>query len=145
MKRKAHAQWKGTGMDGEGKVMAPSVVFNDQPYSVKERLKNEDGTLVTNPEELIAAAHAGCFNMALSFQLQEAGFTAKNLHTEAILAMENIDGNFTITGIELHLEATVPGIEEDKFQEVAANAKNNCPVSKALSAIDITLKTTLQN
>jgi len=145
MKRKATAKWQGTGMDGTGQLTTPSGVFNDQPYSFKTRFKNDDGTLGTNPEELIAAAHAGCFNMALSFQLQEAGFTAKNLHTEAILAMENIDGNFTITGIELHLEATVPGIEEDKFQEVAANAKNNCPVSKALSAIDITLKATLQN
>ncbi|TXD71365.1 OsmC family protein [Aequorivita antarctica] len=144
MKRKATANWQGTGMEGTGQLNTTSGVFNNQPYSFKTRFKNEDGTLGTNPEELIAAAYAGCFNMALSFQLQGAGFIPENLHTEAILTMENSDGHFKITGIELDLEATVPGLEEDKFLEVAAKAKNNCPVSQALSAIDIMLKATLQ-
>jgi len=143
MKRKATANWQGSGMEGQGKLSTISGVFNQQPYSFKTRFKNEDGTLGTNPEELIAAAHAGFFNMALSFQLGGAGFTRKNLSTQAILSMENIDGHFKIMGIELNLEAEVEGIEPDKFQEIAANAKKTCPVSQALSSVDITLNATL--
>jgi osmotically inducible protein OsmC len=143
MKRKATANWQGTGMEGTGQLTTTSGVFTNQPYSFKTRFKNEDGKLGTNPEELIAAAHAGCFNMALSFQLQGAGFTPDNLDTEAILSMENVDGHFKIMGIELNLEARVPDITEDKLKEIALNAKNNCPVSKALSAIDISLNAKL--
>ncbi|WP_108803200.1 OsmC family protein [Aquimarina sp. Aq107] len=143
MKRKATATWQGGGMEGTGSLTTVSGVFNEQPYSFKTRFKNEDGTLGTNPEELIAAAHAGCFNMALSFQLGDAGFIPEALNTQAVLAMENVDGHFKIIGIELNLEATVDGIENDKFQEIAANAKSSCPVSQALSSVDITLNATL--
>jgi osmotically inducible protein OsmC len=143
MKRKATANWRGTGMDGTGTLSTPSGVFNNQPYSFKSRFKNEDGTQGTNPEELIAAAHAGCFNMALSFQLGNAGFTAENIDTQAVLTMENIDGHFKIMGIELNLEAKIPEIEDAHFQEIADNAKKNCPVSQALAAIEITLNAKL--
>ena len=143
MKRIATAQWQGTGLEGTGKLSTKSGVFNDQPYSFKTRFKNDDGTLGTNPEELIAAAHAGCFNMALSFQLGGAGFPPEKLDTEAILSMENIDGHFKIVRIELNLEAKVDGIDNDKFQEIAANAKKSCPISQALSSVDITLNATL--
>jgi osmotically inducible protein OsmC len=130
-------------MEGIGNLSTQSGVFNKQPYSFKTRFKNEDGTLGTNPEELIAAAHAGCFNMALSFQLGGAGFPPKNLETEAILEMQNVDGHFKIVGIELNLKAEVEGIEETKFQEIANNAKKNCPISQALSTLDIKLNASL--
>lgn len=144
MKRKAIANWQGTGMEGTGKLSTTSGVLIEQPYSFKTRFKNEEGTLGTNPEELIAAAHAGCFNMALSFQLGGAGFTPENLNTEAVLSMENVEGHFKIMSIELNLKARVPNIDSEKFQEIAANAKKSCPVSQALSAIKITLNATLE-
>lgn len=143
MKRKATAHWQGTGLEGKGSLTTQSKVFDEQPYSFKTRFKNDDGKLGTNPEELIAAAHAGCFNMALSFQLGGAGFPPKSLNTEAVLTMKNVDGHFKIMGIELNLTADVPNIDNDKFEEITANAKNTCPVSQALSSIEITLNTKL--
>lgn len=143
MKRTAKALWKGNGMEGTGALSMQSGVFKEQPYSFKTRFKNEDGTLGTNPEELIAAAHAGCFTMAMSFQLGGAGFTPDNLDTEAVLLMENVDGGFKIQSITLNLRATVPGISPESFQEIAATAKANCPVSQALGAIDIMLEAEL--
>lgn len=132
-------------MEGAGSLSTPSGVFQEQPYSFKTRFKNEDGRLGTNPEELIAAAHAGCFNMALSFQLGEAGFTPDSLDTEAVVTMENVDGHFKIMEIGLHLKASVPGIDDARFQEIAANAKQNCPISQALAAVDISLDAQLIN
>lgn len=139
MKRTAQAVWHGSGMEGEGVLNTPSQVFSEQPYSFKKRFENEDGTLGTNPEELIAAAHAGCFNMALSFQLGFEDFTPEELATHCTVTMENIDGGFKIVNIHLSLVATVPGISKEKFLEIAESAKASCPISQALSATDITM------
>lgn len=139
MKRTATAIWQGTGLEGQGSLTTKSGVFKQQPYSFKTRFKNEDGTLGTNPEELIAAAHAGCFNMALSFQLTNEGFVPTILETEAVITMENIDGHFKITTIDLHLSADVPQITNDGLQKIAENAKANCPISQALASVPIQL------
>ena len=128
MKRKVVAIWKGDGADGSGVLTAQSGAFNNMPYSFKTRFENDNGQLGTNPEEMIAAAHAGCFNMKLSFVLNEANFNPETLDTEAILTFE--DGK--IMSIELNLEAKVPGINEEKFKELAENAKINCPISGVL-------------
>jgi len=129
MKRKVNATWKGDGADGDGVLTAQSGAFNNMPYSFKTRFKNDDGTLGTNPEELIAAAHAGCFNMKLSFVLNESDFHPQELNTDAVLTFE--DGK--VISIELNLQAKVSGISEEKFQELAEEAKNNCPISGALN------------
>ncbi|WP_411281329.1 OsmC family protein [Gemmatimonas sp.] len=142
MQRTAQAVWKGTGKEGSGTLTTPSGVLNAQPYSFKLRFQDEDGRNGTNPEELIAAAHAGCFSMALSFQLAGAGFTADELNTTAVLTMEPVDGNQTITKIVLKLSATIPGITAEQFQTLADTAKANCPVSRVLKA-DISLEATL--
>ncbi len=142
MQRTAQAVWKGTGKEGSGTLTTPSGVLNAQPYSFKLRFQDEDGRNGTNPEELIAAAHAGCFSMAMSFQLAGAGFTADELNTTAVLTMEPVDGSQTITKIALKLSATIPGISAEQFQTLAEVAKANCPVSRVLKA-DISLEATL--
>jgi lipoyl-dependent peroxiredoxin len=129
MKRKVNAIWKGDGIDGEGVLTAQSGAFNNMPYSFKTRFKNDDGQLGTNPEELIAAALAGCFNMKLSFVLNEANFNPEELSTEALLSF--VDG--TITSIDLKLDAKVPGITNEKFIKLAKEAKENCPISGVLN------------
>jgi osmotically inducible protein OsmC len=129
MKRKVNAIWKGDGIDGEGVLTAQSGAFNNMPYSFKTRFKNDDGQLGTNPEELIAAALAGCFNMKLSFVLNEANFNPEELNTEALLNFE--DGEVTL--IELKLKAKVPDITEEYFVKLAKEAKNNCPISGVLN------------
>ena len=128
MKRKVVAIWKGDGADGSGVLTAQSGAFNNMPYSFKTRFENDNGKLGTNPEELIAAAHAGCFNMKLSFVLNEANFNPEELNTEALLTF--VDGK--IISIELNLIAKVPGINKEKFDELAEEAKNNCPISGVL-------------
>ena len=138
MKRKINAIWKGDGADGTGVLTAQSGAFNNMPYSFKTRFKNDDGTFGTNPEELIAAAHAGCFNMKLSFVLNESNYNPEELNTDAVLTFE--DGK--IVSIELNLKAKVPNIDEEKFQELAVEAKENCPISGALNC-DIILKAAL--
>ena len=138
MKRKINAIWKGDGADGTGVLTAQSGAFNNMPYSFKTRFKNDDGTLGTNPEELIAAAHAGCFNMKLSFVLNESNYNPEELNTDAVLTFE--DGK--IVSIELNLKAKVPNINEEKFLELAEEAKNSCPISGALNC-DIILKAAL--
>lgn len=143
MKRKAVAVWKGTGLEGSGVLNTKSGALKGLPYSFKARFKNEEGTDGTNPEELIGAAHAGCFAMALSFQLVGAGFTAESLETEALVNFEEGEGGYAVTGIELNLKATIPGIDNEKFQELAGNAKKGCPISKLLSSVPITLKAEL--
>ena len=143
MLRTAQAVWQGTGKDGTGHLTAPSGVLQQTPYSFKTRFESEDGRAGTNPEELIAAAHAGCFSMALAFQLQTAGFTAEELHTTANLTMQQQGGGFAITAIRLDLTARVPGLDRAKFDELANEAKVNCPVSKVLNA-EITLNATLE-
>ena len=143
LKRRAMAVWNGTGLEGSGKLTSTSGVLTDTPYSFAARFQSEDGKAGTNPEELIAAAHAGCFSMALSFQLSNNGFTPTSLRTEAVITIEKGDTGFGFTGIHLELEAVIPGISDEKFQEVAGAAKANCPVSKALTAVPITLSAKL--
>jgi osmotically inducible protein OsmC len=111
-----------------------SGAFKAQPYSFKGRFEDESGRSGTNPEELIAAAHAGCFTMALSFALARAGFSEGTLETKAEVKLEQKDGGFTITRSDLTLEASVPGIDADQFADLADEAKKNCPVSKLLNA-----------
>ena len=143
MIRKANAVWQGTGLEGKGTLSSPSTVLNETPYSFKTRFENEDGKSGTNPEELIAAAHAGCFSMALSFQLTGANFAPTKLSTEATITMVQENGGFKFKSIHLHLEGIVPNISEEQFKELADVAKKNCPVSQALSAVEITLSANL--
>ena len=129
MKRKVNAIWKGNGADGNGTLKAQSGAFNNMPYSFKTRFENDNGSLGTNPEELIAAALAGCFNMKLSFVLNDADFNPEELNTEALLTFE--DGK--VISIELDLKAKVLGIKDEKFIELAEDAKENCPISGVLN------------
>ena len=135
MKRSATANWKGTGKEGAGKLSTQSGVMKDTQYSYKTRF--EDG-IGTNPEELIAAAHAGCFTMKISFLLNAAGFTADSIDTTCSLILEN----GAITGSELEVKAKVPGIDNAKFQEVVTDAKTNCIISKLLNT-NITMNASL--
>ena len=138
MKRKVNAIWKGDGADGNGFLSAQSGAFDKMPYSFKTRFENDEGKLGTNPEELIAAAHAGCFNMKLSFVLNEAGYNPEELNTDAVLTF--VDGK--IISIELNLSAKVPGVSKEEFKELAEDAKKNCPISGALNC-DIILNPSL--
>ena len=128
MKRRINAIWAGDGSNGKGTLNAQSGAFNDMPYTFKTRFENDNGTLGTNPEELIAAALAGCFNMKLSFVLNEANLSPEELNTDAILTFE--DGK--ILSIELNLNGKYL-IFVDKFIELANEAKNNCPISGVLN------------
>ena len=127
MKRNATAVWQGTGKEGKGNLSTQSNLLNKVQYSYKSRFEEGTGT---NPEELVAAAHAGCFTMKLSFLLVDAGFTAENLETKCEINLEN----GTITSSHLTLTAKIPGISTEKFNEVVADAEKNCPVSKLLNA-----------
>jgi osmotically inducible protein OsmC len=140
MKRTASAVWSGDLKQGKGLLSTPSGVLKDTAYSFHTRFEQGAGT---NPEELIAAAHAGCFTMATSAFLGKAGFTPEKLSTEASLMLEQVDGNWTITAIHLTMHAKVPGVDEKKFQEIAGDAKANCPVSRLLNA-KITLDAKLE-
>jgi osmotically inducible protein OsmC len=135
MIRKAKAHWRGTGRDGEGDLSTDSGILSATPYSYRTRFESQPGT---NPEELIAAAHAGCFTMALAFQLQIAGFTPTSIETEAAVSLDPDGQGFKISRSALTLRATVEGIAEEKFLELAHGAEKNCPVSKVLNA-EITL------
>jgi len=141
MIRKARAVWRGTGKDGTGNLTTDSGILSGTPYTFKTRFETEPGT---NPEELIAAAHAGCFTMALAFQLQNAGFTPEELATEASVSLSQEGQGFRISKSALSLQARVPGIDRGKFEELARNAEKNCPVSKVLNA-EITLDWNLQD
>ena len=129
MKRKITAIWKGDGPTGTGVLTAQSGAFNNMPYNFKTRFENDNGDLGTNPEELIAGALAGCFNMKLSFVLNESDYIPDELNTDAVLTF--VDGK--IISVDLDLKAKVPGIDKDKFDELAENAKKNCPISGALN------------
>jgi osmotically inducible protein OsmC len=135
MIRKATAVWHGTGRDGSGALTTDSGVLSSTPYSFKTRFENEKGT---NPEELIAAAHAGCFTMALAFQLQGAGINPEELHTEAAVTLEKDGAGFRISHSALTLRAKIAGTSEQQFLQMAQEAEKNCPVSKVLNA-EITL------
>lgn len=131
MERKASAVWKGGLKDGKGTVSATSGVLSNTPYSFTTRFESAPGT---NPEELIAAAHAACFSMALSAQLGEAKLTAESIQTAATLTMEKLDTGWTITKVHLDVNASVPKADESAFMTAANNAKAGCPVSKVLNA-----------
>ena len=139
MQRKANARWQGTAKEGGGTLSTQSGTLTDVPYTFKARFGDGKGT---NPEELIAAAHAGCFTMALSFGLNNAGFTAEAIDTDAQLTLDQVPGGFAITATHLTTRARIPSIDAAKFNEIAAGAKANCPVSKVLNAT-ITLDATL--
>ncbi|MDX2476417.1 MAG: OsmC family peroxiredoxin [Gammaproteobacteria bacterium] len=141
--RKGTAEWFGTGLEGNGELSSPSRVLNKTPYNLSNRFENENGVAGTNPEELIAAAHAGCFCMALSFQIVGAGYTPTRLATEAVIHMKQEGYDWSFEGIDLNLEAEIEGITEEKLVEVATIAKENCPVSMALSAVPIKLNAKL--
>ena len=143
MKRTATSIWKGSGKEGQGTLTTQSGVFKDQPYSAKLRFENEDGKAGTNPEELIAAAHAGCFNMALSFQLSGAGYTPTELRTEAVVTLEKEGEGFAVKKSLLKLTAQVPNISEDEFNKLAKAAKEGCPISKVLNC-EIELESTFK-
>ena len=141
MKRKASAVWHGNLAKGMGTLSTESGVLAAKPYSFSTRFENEPGT---NPEELIAAAHAGCFTMALSLALQQAGFTAETLATEATVTLENVPpAGWTVTAIHLATNAKVPGVAPEKFAEIAAGAKEGCPISRLLKAAAISLEARL--
>jgi lipoyl-dependent peroxiredoxin len=139
IKREAHAVWRGTGKEGKGEITTQSGILKSAQYGFNTRFENGPGT---NPEELIGAAHSGCYAMALSFALNEAGFTAKELKVSAQVGLEKEGAGFTITTVALKLDAQIPEISEAKFKELAEGAKKNCPVSKVLNA-KITLEANL--
>jgi len=140
MKRSASAVWTGDLRNGKGTISTESGVLSQAPYSFKTRFEGEKGT---NPEELIGAAHAGCFSMALSFELQKAGMTAERIETKTNVTIEQKDGGFAITAVHLTLRAKIPGASQTAFENAANNAKAGCPVSKLLKA-DITLDAQLE-
>lgn len=137
--RTASARYEGFGKTGKGHVSSQSGVLDDTPYSFNTRFGDEKGT---NPEELVAAAHASCFTMALSFALAGAGYTDGTLETEAAVKLEQDGQGFKVARSDLTLRASVPGIDPDRFASIAAEAKANCPISKLLNA-EITLEHTL--
>ncbi len=133
---KATTVWEGSGKQGKGTFKTPSGVLGDAAISFRKRFEGEQGT---NPEELIAAAHSGCFSMALAVQLEQAGFTAERLETTAAVTLEKVGDGFSVTRSDLTLEARVPDIEREAFGQLAEKAKAGCPISKLLKA-EISLK-----
>ena len=131
MKRNGSAVWRGGLKDGKGTVSTDSGVLSNTQYSFSTRFEDGKGT---NPEELIAAAHAGCFSMALSGQLGNAGMTAEQIQTTASVSLDKTDGGFAITAIHLDVRAKIPGADKQAFETAANNAKSGCPVSKVLNA-----------
>jgi lipoyl-dependent peroxiredoxin len=138
--RTASARWEGSLQQGGGTMRLGSGAY-EGAYSYKSRFEEGDGT---NPEELIGAAHAGCFSMALSADLGNAGYTAESIDTEARVHFQPVDGAPTIARIELATRARVPGIEQEELDRVAEGAKRNCPVSRALGGVEISLEATLE-
>jgi len=140
MQRTATAVWNGTLKDGKGSISTPSGALNNAPYSFLTRFENAKGT---NPEELIGAAHAGCFAMALSAQLSTMNFTPESIKVSATVSLEKLEAGWTISKIHLDLAARVPGISQSAFESAAASAKANCPVSRLFRA-DISLTSVLE-
>jgi len=139
MKKSGTAVWRGGIKDGKGAISTESGALKDYPYGFSSRFEGKPGT---NPEELIGAAHAGCFTMALSLILGEAKFVAEQMDTKAEVTLDKIDDGFTITSVHLTLNAKIPGIDQGKFAELADKAKSGCPVSKLMKAV-ITLDAAL--
>ena len=142
MRRTASAVWKGKLPAGSGTVSTETNTLNNTPYSFQTRFENEKTG--TNPEELLGAAHAGCFSMAFAFALQQAEFDPQKISTRAEVEVVNVPEGFEIPTVSLFVEATVPGISEEKFQEIATYAKENCPLSKVLKA-EISMEATLKS
>ena len=140
MIKKAWAVWKGSIKEGGGTISTETGVLNEAPYGFRARFESGKGT---NPEELIGAAHAGCFSMALSLMLGEAGLTAERIETRADVTLEKLDAGYEITASHLSVSARIPGADNAKFQEIANKAKIGCPVSKLLNA-QITMDATLE-
>ena len=141
MQRTASAHWSGGLKDGKGTLSSPSGVLQNTPYSFATRFESQPGT---NPEELIAAAHAGCFSMALSAQLGNAGMTAQSIDTTATVTLEKQDAGFTVTSSHLQVKVKIPGADKDKFDAAAKSAKEGCPISRLLDA-KITMDTQLES
>jgi osmotically inducible protein OsmC len=141
MKRNASAEWKGDLKSGKGTISTDSGVLKNTQYSFSTRFESGAGT---NPEELIAAAHAGCFSMALSAQLGERGITPESIQTTATVTLEKKETGFTVTSSHLEVRARIPGADKAKFDEAANNAKAGCPISKLLNA-NITMNATLES
>lgn len=141
MKRKGKAQWQGTIKEGKGQLSSDSGALHETPYSFRSRFEQGGET---NPEELIAAAHAGCFSMALAKMLGDEGLTVSRIDTEATVTLESHDGGFAITAVHLDVNAIVPGATAEQFEQAASQAKSGCPVSKVLNA-EINMTTHLQD
>jgi osmotically inducible protein OsmC len=141
MKKTASAHWQGGIKDGKGTISTQSGALKSAPYGFNTRFENQPGT---NPEELLGAAHAGCFSMALSKELGEAGMTAESIDTQAEVTLDKADGGFAITAVHLTLKARIPGADRAAFEKAVETAKNGCPVSKVLNA-EITLEAVLDS
>lgn len=141
--RTATANWKGTGKEGAGTISTTSGALSDVPHSFHTRFVSEDGKAGTNPEELIAAAHASCFTMKLSFVLNAAGFTAEDLQCTANVKMDKVGDGMGVVSIGLELKGKVPGMTIEQFQACAEEAKANCPISQLLRSVPITLSAQL--
>jgi osmotically inducible protein OsmC len=141
MQRNASAHWSGGLKDGKGTLSSGSGVLKNTPYSFSTRFESQPGT---NPEELIAAAHAGCFTMALSGQLGAAGMAAQAIDTTATVTLEKLEAGFTVTGIHLQVSAKIPGADQAKFDQAAKNAKESCPISRLLNT-KITMEAKLES
>ena len=139
MKRSASAEWKGGLQDGRGTVSTDSGALSNTPYNFKMRFENEKGT---NPEELIAAAHAACFSMALSLFLGQAGMTAESIQTKATVSLDQVDGGFSVTSSHLVTKVRIPNANKAEFDKAVETAKTGCPISKLLNA-KITMDATL--
>jgi len=141
LKRNASAEWKGDLKSGKGTISSASGVLDNTQYSFSTRFEEGKGT---NPEELIAASHAGCFSMALSAQLGERGITPESIRTTATVTLEKKDGGFAVTSSHLDVKARIPGVDQAKFDEAARAAKDGCPISKLLNA-EITMNAVLES
>ncbi|HWV11587.1 OsmC family protein [Pseudomonas sp.] len=141
MKKTASAHWQGGIKDGKGTISTQSGALKQSPYGFNTRFEDKPGT---NPEELIGAAHAGCFSMALSKELGEAGMTAESIDTTAEVTLDKVDGGFSISAVHLTLKAKIPGADRAAFETAVETAKSGCPVSKVLNA-EITLEATLES
>jgi len=140
MVRKASAVWNGSLKEGKGTISTESRVLSNAQYSFSTRFENGVGT---NPEELVAASHAGCFSMALSAQLGNAGITPESIETTAAVTLEKTDAGFTVTKIHLDVTAKIPGVDAAAFQKAAQDAKTGCPISRLLKAAEITMSAKL--
>jgi osmotically inducible protein OsmC len=144
LKRTSTAVWQGNGPQGKGTISTLSGALSKQPYGFNTRFASEDGKAGTNPEELLGAAHASCFTMAVAFALTNEKLEPTELSTVATVHLEKQDAGWTVTKIELALDGSVPGIDAAKFQAIAEGAKKNCPISRALAATPMTLTATLR-